>query len=197
MDSASLVKFLREVNRLKEIERTGWIRDGVKAPESVSDHCFMTALMTLVIGKGREDIDLSKTIKMALVHDIAESRTGDLVLQHSKYRIDNFKDYVSLKEKREKEEKALRELTSMLGKDGREYYDLWNEMMEQKSPESKFVRQIDMLENAVQALIYENKGNFKKDLKDLGHFFRHFSDDIKDPLLKEILEGIISEREKH
>jgi putative hydrolase of HD superfamily len=194
MDSNRLVRFLREINKLKEIQRTGWIRDGVKNPESVADHCFLTVLMTLIIGKYRKDIDLFKAVKMALVHDIVECKTGDLVLLYPEYRNDNFKDAVTAEVKKEREQKGMEELVSILDEYGQEYLTLWKEYGEGKTPEARFVKQIDRLENGLQALEYENSKNFKKSLKNLEHYFQHFRDDVNDPFLRKILEKIISER---
>ncbi|MEM4702443.1 MAG: HD domain-containing protein, partial [Archaeoglobaceae archaeon] len=37
-----LVKFIHEVGTLKMIPRSGWLKIGIKNPESVAEHCFRT-----------------------------------------------------------------------------------------------------------------------------------------------------------
>ncbi len=75
-----LVKFLAEAGKLKAVRRQGWIERGVKKPESVADHCFGTALACMVVPG---DVDRDKAIRMALVHDLAEARVGDIITKES------------------------------------------------------------------------------------------------------------------
>ena len=58
-----IFKFLIEIGKLKDTERTGWIVEGVMDPESVSDHLFRTAMAVFILGKNRKDIDVNKSIK--------------------------------------------------------------------------------------------------------------------------------------
>jgi len=66
--------------KLKRISRAGWIKEHVKDPESVAEHSYRLALMTMFASIDRE-IDQAKAIKMALVHDLAESQIGDIITQ--------------------------------------------------------------------------------------------------------------------
>ena len=115
MKNKKLIEFLSEVGKLKNIDRKGWVMSNVKSVESVADHSFRTILMTLIIGKNM-DIDLFKAIKMAIIHDIAESKIGDLI-EWNNYEITE-------EEKHKKEKKAMKELTSLLDSQGKEYLDL-------------------------------------------------------------------------
>ncbi len=197
MDKERLIDFFQEVSRLKEIKRTGWLIDGVKEPESVAEHTFMTAFMTMSLGQSRNDIDLLKAVKIALIHDIMESRTGDIVLPHKKYnRGKPLENSFSPERKHEIEKKGMRELVSILGKEGLKYFSLWEELEEGKTPEAGFVKQVDWLQLGFQALEYEKNNNYKEGLKNLGHYFRFCKDNINDPQLKEVLEKIIARREK-
>jgi putative hydrolase of HD superfamily len=196
MDKENLITFFHEVGRLNEIKRTGWLIDGVKEPESVAEHTFMTAFMTMSLARKRNDIDTLKAMKMALIHDIMESRTGDLVLPHKKYSGKPLENSLSLERKHELEEKGMRDMLSVLGKEGLEYFSLWEELEEGKTPEASFVKQVDWLQLALQAAEYEKSNNYKRGLKGLEHYFRFCRDHISDLQLKEILEIIIAEREK-
>src|SRR5262245_5025299 len=64
------------IDDLKQLERTGWAKRGIEIPESVADHSFGTAVMALVLA-GQAGVDQNKSIKMALIHDVAESVVGD------------------------------------------------------------------------------------------------------------------------
>ncbi|MEM4348410.1 MAG: HD domain-containing protein [Candidatus Anstonellaceae archaeon] len=65
--------------RLKKLPRTGWL-DFAFPAESVADHSFGTALIALVLSK-MENLDKSSEadlLKLAILHDLAEAKTGDL-----------------------------------------------------------------------------------------------------------------------
>jgi putative hydrolase of HD superfamily len=190
-----LIEFFREVNRLKEIKRKGWLMDGVENPESVADHSFMTAFMVLVLGKDRSDIDLDKAVKMALVHDIPEVRVGDIVVtEKMKYNLPGTEpptekfDQVTWEEKHRMEEDAAREMFSGLD----ELFDLWKEYQEKRTKEAVFVKDVDKLEMSLQALEYEKGGKHASET--LHHYYAESRDKIKDPELRRILEEIIAMR---
>ena len=63
---------------LKDLERAGWVLRGVKLPESVADHTFGTALLCLLYAD-EAGVDLERSVTIALVHDLAEALTGDVV----------------------------------------------------------------------------------------------------------------------
>ena len=179
-------KVFLEMEKLKKIRRTGWIERGVRSPESVAEHSFLTALMCMILAG--EDIDREKAIKMALVHDIVEAEVGDIIAKES------WPDGGSMtrKEKVVLERKGLKKLLSCLGKGlTREITELWEEYEEGKTPEAKFVRDIDVAEMIIQAHIYHKEGNFKKPLDvfwDEKNMARIRDKRIKN-LVKNIIEG--------
>ncbi|MCX8208590.1 MAG: HD family hydrolase [Sulfolobales archaeon] len=134
--------------RVKNIARSGWMIRGVPPSDSetVSSHIFEVAFLSMLIadrlrGIGVE-VDVSKVVKLALIHDIAESVIGDIVR--------SVKEYIA--NSRLLEEKALREL-------GMEsYLDLHQELAEGRSLESVIVRICDNLATLLQGLRYFNKG---------------------------------------
>jgi putative hydrolase of HD superfamily len=180
-DSAELAEFFGQVGKLKEIERTGWVRSRVKKPESVADHSFRTALMAMILAE-RKGLDVEKAIKLALLHDVAESKIGDIGLHDKKRR-----------EKAEKERAAMKIILKKLGKQGEGLYKLWMEFEEGRSPEGKLVRALDKLEMVMQAAEYEKAQ--KIDLHSfIAHFEKHGPELPED--LQEMLDEIIAKR-KH
>ena len=74
---------LIELQRLKRLERTGWTLRGLpNGTESVAAHSFgvsVTAMMLADEIKTRGiDINIERVLKMALLHDWAETRVGDM-----------------------------------------------------------------------------------------------------------------------
>ncbi len=92
MSTNSLIDFFLKVGDLKRIKRRGWIIRKVKDPESVADHSFRTTIMALVIGSSREDLDFGKLLRLALLHDLGEIKTDD-ILYHDKKTSDRDEEY--------------------------------------------------------------------------------------------------------
>lgn len=153
-------KFYDTVKKLKDVKRTGWVERSVSNPESVADHSFMTALMCMVMPE--KGIDREKAIKMALVHDIAEAETGDIITKEHWEE----KGTMTKAEKSQLEENAMEKLVSNLDEAGaKEVMSLWKEYEEGKTKEAVFVNDIDHAERIMQAHGYHSKGNFKKPLQ--------------------------------
>ncbi|CAG01786.1 unnamed protein product, partial [Tetraodon nigroviridis] len=45
----NMLQFLKLIGQLKRVPRTGWVYRNVKKPESVSDHMYRMAVMSLTI----------------------------------------------------------------------------------------------------------------------------------------------------
>ncbi len=138
-----LQPLLDAAGALKRLRRAGWIRVGIPEPESVADHSFRLALMALLFGS-RLGLNVEKMVHLALIHDLAEARTGDLTPA----------DRVTSSEKRERERVAFGQIVEKLP-EGLVLDDLWREYESEASPEARIVRQLDKLEMALQALEYE------------------------------------------
>ena len=73
----TIANLLFEAKMLKEIPRSGYHFLG-SGQESVAEHSFSTAFIAFVMSKLDKKVDALKLISMCLVHDLAESRIGDL-----------------------------------------------------------------------------------------------------------------------
>ncbi len=160
-----MTRFLEEIGRLKEIKRTGWVIRGVKNPESVADHSLMMSLLGLSVSipKG---IDRDKIIRMSIIHDLAESVTGDIITKESWPEGGT----MTSKERLKIEKTAMRKILSNLDSStSKEIMVLWREYIDGKTPEAIFTRDLDIAEMIMQARRYHNRGNFKDSL---GSFWR-------------------------
>lgn len=82
----SIANLLFEVRILKDIIRSGYAFLGT-GRESIAEHSFMTAFICFAMAKLEPAVNLEKIISMALVHDIAEARTGDFNYVEKKYSV--------------------------------------------------------------------------------------------------------------
>jgi putative hydrolase of HD superfamily len=150
------IEFSKFVGKLKRVKRTGWVRSGVDDAESVADHMFRMAWMAMSIGQDVQGVDVQKAIKMALVHDLAEAKVGDLVIVGEKER----QDKITKAEKAKMELEVMTNISQEVGGDfGKEVLDLFNEFEAQETPTAKFLGDLDKLEMIIQCEEYEVEQN--------------------------------------
>jgi len=132
---------LREVLELKALPRAGWVREGVVNPESVAAHSWGVAWLVLTLAPAA--IDRGRALAIAVLHDLAEVRVGDITPL----------DGVGPADKRRREEAAMDGLLGGLLR-AEEMRQLWLEYEEQSSPEGRLVKACDRLDMALQAQLY-------------------------------------------
>jgi putative hydrolase of HD superfamily len=79
-----VVDFLFEVGMLKRTPRSGWQFLGAGS-ETVAEHVFRMTMIAYVLARLDGTVDADKVLRMALVHDLPETRTGDLNYVNQKY----------------------------------------------------------------------------------------------------------------
>lgn len=181
---ANYLDFFKTVGKSKRLLRSGPVREGIKDPESVAEHSFRTGVIAMVLAdKLGYEVNREKLVKMALIHDIGEIVTGDVVVQRGEVIDLKLRD-----SKEEQEETGIRHIFNQI-QEGDKYGKIFEEMIERKSPEAKIFWQFDKLELALTALEYEEEQG-----KQLEEFFLDANTHMKEPLLKKILMEIIESR---
>jgi len=172
-----LSNFFFQIANLKNVSRAGWkVKLQTSNSESVADHVYMMSVMAMVLSD-MKNMDTEKIIKMTILHDWAESKIGDFT-----------PDEISVEEKHELEEKAMRGILNILPNNlKKNYHIIWNDYTSNSSIESRFVHELDKLEMALQAKIYE-KNDKSKNIKP---FINSAVCNINDIDLKKILLQII------
>ncbi len=150
MKAKDLLALMEEVEGLKLVPREGWGHRGIRDAESVADHSLGVAFLSMLLSDDA-GLDVEKAVRMSLLHDLQESRVGDISLFSPRYP--------------EKEKVEKRAIEEILGKFP-EYKALWRAYAEGVTPEAKVVKQADKLELLLQALRYEKQGH------DVGDFWR-------------------------
>jgi putative hydrolases of HD superfamily len=69
--------FLHEAGHLKNLPRAGWLLLAIKPPESVAEHSFRVGLIGIVLAS-IEGADPGRTAALCLMHDVHETRIGDI-----------------------------------------------------------------------------------------------------------------------
>ncbi|KAK6337872.1 hypothetical protein TWF696_001350 [Orbilia brochopaga] len=149
--------FLHIVDRLKHIPRTGWVNSGIEKPETIASHMYRMGILAMLCPD--DSVDRDRCIRMALVHDIAESVVGDFTPS----------DPISKEEKHRRESTTVEYFaTTLLEKVNprlaRELVELFEEYENGDTKEAAFVRDIDVYDMLLQAFEYEKEAKGAKNL---------------------------------
>jgi putative hydrolase of HD superfamily len=69
--------FLHETGHLKNLPRSGWLLLGIRQPESVAEHSFRVGIVGMALA-AMEGADPGRTAALCLMHDVHETRIGDV-----------------------------------------------------------------------------------------------------------------------
>lgn len=141
------IEFIVELDKMKTILRqTSIIGDDRR--EDDAQHSWHISLMAMVLSEySNEKIDLFKTIKMLLIHDLVEIHVGDTFCYDEQANIG----------KREREEESIEKIAkSLSGNKGKEIKKLWIEFENMETQEAKFAAAMDRLQPMLSN--YNNDG---------------------------------------
>jgi len=140
----SIADFLFEVGMLSKTPRSGYQFLG-SGRESVAEHILRTVFIGYALCKLNPSLNELRVLKMCILHDLPEARTGDM-------------NYVNKKYVEVNEAKAVRELTEGLffGGDIRQAIDEFNA---RETREAKTARDADQIALILQLKEYGDLGN--------------------------------------
>lgn len=138
-DLKGILEFLRNSEQLKNTYRSSYTSSG--RTESVAEHTWRLCLMALILEKQFPDVNMSRVIKICLVHDLGEAINGDIPAPSQDDSMD----------KSENEREDFLELTNSLPEDlQKELVELWDEYEQISSIEAKMAKALDKLETIIQ-----------------------------------------------
>jgi putative hydrolase of HD superfamily len=142
------LNLLMELDRLKSVLRRTRIRSAESRFENSAEHSWHVAMMALLFQEhANEPVDITKVIKMLLLHDIVEIDAGDTFVY----------DVQASQLQEQKELEAAERLFGMLPEDqGEELFTIWREFEQAESSEAKFAKALDRL--IPMLLNYHNQG---------------------------------------
>lgn len=129
--------FLIEVDKLKTVLRQSPLA-AVERRENDAEHSWHLALMVPLLAEyADEPIDVGRTIKLVVVHDLIEIYAGDTPLY----------DTEAGASQEAREEAAADRLFGLLPEDqAREFRALWDEFEARATPEARFAKAMDRLQ---------------------------------------------------
>ena len=146
--------------------------------ESVAEHILRTIFIGYTLCKLESGVDEARVLKLSLVHDLPEARTGDM-------------NYVNKKYVTVDERKAVEELAATLPF-GDEIRNAIDEFNEKKTKESLLARDADQLALILQLKEYGDLGN-KYSKEWIGFAIKRLCTDTAKELAKTITETDSSE----
>ena len=144
-----------EIYKLKTLERKGWLDRNCHSKEgrveSDAEHTFSMAILALeIMSKEKLDLDQEKVLKMIMYHELGEIDFGDHTPMEN----------IPMEEKFLQEQKCVARLAKEYNMP--EILSLWEEFEKCETPEARFVKKIDKLDNIKQSKIYSQIVDNKK-----------------------------------
>lgn len=130
------LEFILEIDRLKSVLRQSYLID-TDRHENSAEHSWHLAVAAMVLAEhAKEPIDVSKVVRLVLVHDLVEIDAGDTFIY----------DEAGNAGKAAREQKAADRLFGLLPEEqGQTFMALWREFEDRQTPEAKFAFALDRL----------------------------------------------------
>ena len=150
-----MLRTLIELQRLKNLDRTGWSLRGL-APrtESVAAHSFGVSVTAMMLADELAargvPVNSERVLRMALLHDWAEARIGDMPKTAT--------NYFGSEPRKLAEMAAFADIVTGVeaGADG--YRELYADYEQRSSLEARLVKAADIIDLLVQVLALERAG---------------------------------------
>ena len=148
-----MLSTLIELQRLKRLDRTGWTLRGLpNGTESVAAHSFgVSATAMLLADKfvaSGVEVDVEKVLRIALLHDWAEVRVGDMPRTAT--------SYFGTEARRQAETAAFSDVIADVDKGL--YASLYDDYERRNSLEARLVKAADVIDLLIQVLALERAG---------------------------------------
>jgi putative hydrolase of HD superfamily len=141
--------FVRELDKLKGVQRQTWLTD-TSRKENSAEHSWHIAVMALVLAEyaPADDLDIGRVIQMLLIHDIVEIDAGDTFCY----------DQAAVAHQAGHEKRAAERLFGMLPSDlGARFRALWEEFEACRTPEALLAHSLDRLQPILNNYLSDGK----------------------------------------
>lgn len=125
------IEFLYEMGTIRFIDRM-WKRFLNSDFANLAEHHFRMFWIAMVIASREGNADTGKIAKMVLIHDIAESRTGDV-------------DYLARQYVERNEKLGIKDMLTATSIE-KEFYSIWEEYEARETIEAKIAKDADNLD---------------------------------------------------
>ena len=181
-----MLHLLIELQRLKRLDRTGWTLRGLpNGTESVAAHSFGVAVTAMTFADELQErgvnVNTERLLRMALLHDWAETRVGDMPKTAT--------SYFGSEVRKRAETDAFTDLVKEAGT-GSMYRELYDDYELRNSLEARVVKAADVIDLLVQVLALERAG--ARGLEEFWEVVEGSDFQLEGPA-QEILSGLFTE----
>lgn len=172
----TLLDLLLEIQILDRVPRIGYPLRGVVDAESVTEHSWHVVFLAWALAPRIPEVDVGRAVEMALVHDLAELRVGDLPRTAA--------HYFPPGAKKAAETAAVAELLAPLPE---RVQEVFADYERGESAEARLVKACDKLQVMLKVSVYERWG-----AGGLGEFWEN-PDNFPDggfPAVRELFEEL-------
>lgn len=135
------IAFLTEIDKLKSVQRASPLIDRSRR-ENSAEHSWHIAMYALVLEQYADiPVNLSRVVRMLLIHDIVEIDAGD----HPIYGTHQSEDQADAEERA-----AIRLFGLLPDGQGAAMRDLWREFEAGESDDARFAKSLDRLQPIIQ-----------------------------------------------
>lgn len=147
-DLTARLSFLAEADRLKSVYRATTLVDGSRR-ENSGEHSWHLALYALVLAdQAAADVDISRVIKMLLIHDLVEIDVGDVPIHSANGAAHGSTDTVAA------EQRAATRIFGLLpAAQGQTLRALWDEFEAAQTPDAIFAKSLDRVQPVMANLM--------------------------------------------
>lgn len=140
------MRFLVEIDQMKNVLRQTLLADGSRR-ESDAEHSWHLAMYAMLLSEyAPEPVDISRVVRMVLVHDLIEIYAGDTFCY----------DKEGNRDKAAREAAAADRLYALLPADQEgEYRALWEEFDRMDTPDSRFAAALDRVQPIINNYLTE------------------------------------------
>lgn len=169
---STISDFMLKLDALKSVNRRTYINGGERV-ENSAEHSWHLAMACWAFAELlQDDYDVSKLIKLALVHDLGEIGAGDTFLYSSNRGNAHIK-----------ERESVKEIASHPGNPIKNIFELWDEQENGESKETKLLKVIDrllpFLHNITsEGRAWQDNGIHKNQVLKMHQFIEHESPEI-------------------
>ncbi len=144
---AGVVPFLFEMGHLKRLTRAGWLLLGIPQPETVAEHSFRVGVLGIALA-ALEGADVGRTAALCLLHDVHETRIGDVPSVGRAYVTTAVPEAV-----------VAHQTSAMPDAVAKVFQDLVAEYEAEETVESQVAHDADKIETLLQAVEYQAQGH--------------------------------------
>ena len=178
------INFMLELDKMKNIYRQTYVIHENRK-ENDAEHSWHLAILAFLLAEyASVPIDVTKVMKMVLVHDVVEIDAGDTYCY----------DETGNKTKAEREEKSAQRIFGLLPDDQKEeFYSLWREFEDNQTNDSKFASVLDKMQPVIlnytkNGISWKEHGVYKEQVEQ-----RCLSSSEASDKLAELIQSIIDD----